>query len=238
MSKFLYDTLTNIANHERVITQATLSDGSNAFGDFTLEGAENSRAVIVYGDNASGKSLVGRILVYEAGENDIEARSVSMAHRVTSSGLARVAVYGGESEQSTGVTSYKAAQRGINATACEPDLKSLLVLDEPDVGLSNRYAKALGKHIADSFNSMGDEKYLVLVTHNESLLRGFLEAYKRPMATLGVGTKQTLTDWLDNPDECSIEELVDLEKLAFKRWSAFDRQFDLIRAQSNKRRCA
>lgn len=209
-----------------------MADGTDVFPTFHLEANTDCEAVVIYGDNASGKSFIGRILDARFHGHEWNSKAMNMGLRVSCSGLSKAAIYGDETEQSTGVTSFKATLRALSSTS-KTSGKAFLLLDEPDIGLSPRYARALGKHIAETFNEMKGVKRLAIVSHNQALIQAFLDNCERNVGSLGIGTNKGLKDWIDDPSDIEIEELIALEEMAFKRHSAIDRQLLEIRRTKN-----
>lgn len=235
MESFLYATLDAISNYDREVVNAKMKDGTKVFPSFKLNGDNDAECAVIYGDNACGKSFIAKLMDNSARKKEIEVRNLGMGNRTSGYNIHRAIVFGNEKEQSTGVTSYKATLRCLNSTAENPEEEAVMILDEPDIGLSPRYAKALGKYIAERFNTMSKRKTLILVSHNETLIRAFVANKSKPMATLGIGTEQTLVEWIDDPAEIDIETLLELEKTAFARHCAIDRMVDEIKRTNGNR---
>ncbi len=184
-------------------------DDSCAFGDIHVDD-QSSNICIIYGDNASGKSLFSSILSMSL-KTDLGAsvRNSGMCNR-TSGGIQAAMIFGDESEQSTGATSVSVVQKCLSSTQKETKV-AIAVLDEPDFGLSPRYAKALGRYIAQQMKGM-PERGLILVSHSEPLISAFLEEYANPVSYLGIGTSQAYREWVNSRDEASIDELLNMVK--------------------------
>ena len=175
-----------------------------------LQGSD-VRILIAHGENAAGKSLVLRDLRKHVGSydrNGVETFSVSMRMR-TSDSMGAGMMYMSERNRSTGTSSVKAVQ-GAFYNACSRPHPVWLVLDEPDVGLSDRYAAALGAYIADQINHLPNHiRGVLLVSHSRCLLRRLLCDLKQAPHEVAMGEDQTLVNYLNRPieEEASIADL-------------------------------
>ncbi|MFK4132424.1 hypothetical protein ACI2KR_09110 [Pseudomonas luteola] len=177
-----------------------------------------SPIVLIAGKNASGKSFIVRHLASIAANKDISVRGVSMKNRTAEHGIARLSVFGSETDSSTGVNSVKAVMKGMVATVDEEDDESLLILDEPDIGLAEEYASALGDYIgsmATQFNA--ESKLLVIVSHSRALYRTLLDHLEVAPSRLNFGDQSFSFDkWLNEPpeqlDRNALEELLVRDK--------------------------
>lgn len=181
-------------------------------------GAADSRVVIVAGPNASGKSLLVRLLASWLNDDKVEPIQVSMRYR-TAAGMQRVFMYGSDEDQSTGATSLHAVQ-GALRTSRGRTADHWIMLDEPDVGLSDDYAAAMGAYLAQYGNDLPEKaRGFLVVTHSRSLVAGLLGDLDRSPHFIHLGAPQSLEDWLNNPRAPrTVEDLLDLERLGTERW--------------------
>lgn len=201
--------------YENLSELITASLDSVVFDAEGIEGyanlKEDAKLVVVFGDNASGKSLmltVFRAFIGIRSDSGAETLSVSMQSRTTS-GMAQVFMYADESYNSTGAASLQAV-RGCFHNAERREHPVWLLFDEPDTGLSDRYASAFGAYLAQQVNSLpANIRGVVLVTHSRPLLRRLLAELNEPPHEVSMGVDQTLAQYVDpvSLQEASIEEL-------------------------------
>lgn len=183
----------------------------------------SGRLIVVTGDNASGKSLLGNYISaihkHVTSENDVRADRwiVGMSSRA-GEGFHRTFMYGDESVSSTGDISIKAVS-GSFRTSRGRDIRHLVVLDEPDTGLSEEFAAAMGAYIAEFGADMPHLcDALVVVTHSRALARQLLAL--RPHH-VRMGDALSLEDWASSaPQIRSIEALLAVQENALDRFRA------------------
>lgn len=183
-------------------------------------GAALSPTILLYGPNAVGKSFFQRVLAQLAKKKGFEPLLVSMGLR-TAPGMHRCFMYSafGDQEESSGLNSFIAAS-GALRTAQDPTRKTLVILDEPDIGLSDGYAEALGEWLAREERGLHAKSAgIVLCTHSKPMVRRYLEcAEHEPHA---VNLRDDPTDvgrapreWLEQRDTYSVEMLESLGQRA------------------------
>ncbi|USN15354.1 P-loop containing nucleoside triphosphate hydrolase [Brevundimonas phage vB_BpoS-Kikimora] len=183
--------------------------------------AGDPRLTIIVGDNASGKSLLFRALAERCRDNSVLPVTVSIRERTGSglsdiSGMRRALMFGDETESSTGATSAHVVKVGFRSAKKEGGA-ALLMLDEPELGLSESYAGALGDYIGQVVRGpFGDDVMhetcggVVVVTHSRPLIQGILSGLRTSPTFINMGGSQDLSDWLAKP---KIYTAHDLEKL-------------------------
>lgn len=175
---------------------------------------QSDRVAIIYGDNTTGKSFVAGLIEEAFRAENIGVRSVSVKNR-TAGGYEQSMIFGRESRQSTGETSVKVMNKAIDAA--ENDNKpSLVVLDEPDLGLSRKFSKALGIYLAQRVKEV-EHLQLLLISHNSEFLESFMSSLHMEVTTCGINTEKTLSEWLSSDDVASVEELLGLRDLAHEK---------------------
>lgn len=182
------------------------------------------RLLVITGDNASGKSLfvnLMRVWLKETSraKEKPESLPVTMTMR-TSGGLAGSFMFREEAVNSTGSISVRAVEQAFNNMA---NRTGFLILDEPEVGLAQGYAHALGQYIAQRGRDLPSTcPGTVVVTHNRDLVRGILAGLPgggRP-SFVHLGRNHTLEDWLDAQDTKTVDELLALPEINFERFRA------------------
>ncbi len=219
--------VTNTA--KEVLEQAAFWTHAECPFQMRLHEADPSLLVIA-GPNASGKSLFFQFMAAWS-KDDALPVTISIRER-TGSGLyesasmRRAFMFGNEGEQSTGACSVKVTLTGFKNVI---DRKAVLMLDEPDMGLSEDYAHAFGRLIAqehEKARAAGGENYrgLVMVTHSRSLVTGLLEEGAKP-SFLAAGMESSLAQWLEQRPHRSLEELLALDQVSLARWRTTNRLF-------------
>lgn len=187
------------------------------------DGDENSRVAVLVGDNASGKSLFVRLLTEfcKTAKPRREPIQVSMRHR-TATGMHRAFMYGalGDEIDSTGNVSMIAVT-GAVSTAKGRETPNWLMLDEPDTGLSESYARALGNWLAQEFDGLGARtEGVVLVTHSRALVESlFRHSSHRPWF-VHMGGIQTPQEWLADTTERSVADLLGMAERSMTLYRA------------------
>jgi hypothetical protein len=194
------------------------------------EGHPESRVAVIAGDNASGKSfLVSLISAFCRDEGEFKAEPIlaSMKQR-TSAGLHRAFMYGvfGDEADSTGSISMSAVT-GLLRTAHSRTTPHWALFDEPDVGLSESYARAMGKWLAGEFASLSDHtKGIVLVTHSKAMVSALFEQSPLRPWFVHMGDAKTAEEWVADQSERTVEELLGLYERSHKLHLAIDKRLD------------
>lgn len=162
------------------------------------------RVTVIVGENASGKSLLFRVLQSLAKtKHDVTGITISIRER-TGSGLhemshmRRAFMFGDEDQQSTGATSANVIDSGFKNAEGGSHGETLLMLDEPEMGLSDGYARALGEFIGQKSQALAECCHgVVVVTHNRSLVSGLVDGLGAEPAFVNLSPDAIgLTDWL------------------------------------------
>jgi hypothetical protein len=169
---------------------------------------------LVTGENATGKSFLVRGLGEKLRDAHpkLEILAVTMSLR-SEGGMARAFLFGDERRESTGRNSVKAVLAGMCACR-ERHHDHVLVLDEPDIGLAESYAGALGAYLAAFVENMPVRTQgVVVVTHSRPLVHGLLPAEP---ASIRVGDDpRPLEQWLrEGPLPRGMEEIETLSERA------------------------
>lgn len=191
---------------------------------------ENSPKLIVFlGDNGSGKSLLTTQMTAMAKKiHNVSGYSMSMNTR-TKEGNFKVFMYEPEEDNSTGVITVSAVMQGVKHCFSNAQKGSdmMLLLDEPTLGLSSRYERAMGKYLVDNIKeSEGSEHFkgVLLVTHSKDMVREIVESGYLP-SVVSVNNERTLKEWLDDNSSATVEELLSLKKTGLERWREVNNYF-------------
>lgn len=181
------------------------------------------RCALVTGENASGKSFLVRGIAEKLREAHpkMEVMPVTMNGR-SRSGIERLAIWGDESRQSTGRLSVKAVLGGLR-TCRERTHDHVLVLDEPDIGLAESYAGALGAYLAAFVEDMPVRtRGVIVVTHSRPLVHGLLPV--EPTSIRVGDDPRPMARWLrEGPVPRSIEDIEALGERSSATMSGINR---------------
>lgn len=171
----------------------------------------SGKLVLVTGDNASGKSFIRRYICYLAHERKIEAIHLSQEGRSGGSGISRLMIYGTEEDESTGYNSVKTFQKSVK-TSANRTASHILFYDEPEIGLSDKYAAALGIELNNFIKESADHLIACFVaTHNKALAARLENPWH-----LRLGGCNNLQDWLNQKVEPG--NLEELSTIGLDRW--------------------
>lgn len=194
--------------------------------------SSHPKVCFLAGENASGKSLVVKFVCGWLSKLWPTAKyvRVSMEER-TGSGhsemgsFRRSMMFGNESEQSTGETSVSTVKKALSNLKSRLDdgEEMLLILDEPEIGLSSSYHHALGLLIGDALKSVSDNPNcvgLLLVSHSKELYAGLAEGLQATPGFTHMGRNLTAKQWLVDVTRKSVEDLNNLNTIARERYRA------------------
>lgn len=196
--------------------------------------AGDPRFVLLLGDNASGKSLAVRVLSsYLKATFKKATVPISIRERVGNpfnemGGFAKTMVYGFEHEQSTGATTISAIQGAIPQLGSDPQQYACVSLDEPELGLSERFHAPLAKLIYQGFVEAPEAGFL-LTTHSRRLVKTLLDLMPQPPTllyfttseaplTTGEGTPTSIEAWLQDNTDRSLDDLLTLHDVSHQHW--------------------
>lgn len=154
----------------------------------------NDSLCIITGNNASGKSLVRKVLSSHYHSEQIEFINLSMCGRTGGnfiSGFQKLFIYGDESEESTGDNSAKILGKAIK-TGLSREKPFVLFLDEPEVGCGEELQMAMALSIVN-VEVMPMCKGIYIVSHSRQFVRHFIPLNPTHFR---LGDKMTLVEWL------------------------------------------
>lgn len=177
------------------------------------------RLCVITGPNASGKSLLRKVLHARYHQQKVEFIPISQEKRCVARGLERIMVYGDEAEESTGRNSVRMLLKAFQ-TGRERRHTFALMFDEPEIGCSEETQAAIGDRIGAELNSMTYAHAIYVVTHSRALVKTLRRSVEPTHLRLG-GDKMTLHEWADRPLGVNLgSDLEDLVKLGRERWLA------------------
>ena len=182
----------------------------------------HERLLIVSGENAGGKSFFTKVLQARAREvmekPKIEIIPISMAMR-TMPGMHRVFMFGDEAKSSTGQASFRAVRGGLNTCRGRSN-PHILIMDEPDVGLSEGYQAALGEMINEFASDLPEQTLgLVVVSHARPLVSKLM--HLNPTCIRVGDDLRPTRQWLEEGDlPRTVEDIEALQDKALARYRA------------------
>lgn len=202
------------------------------------------RVLVVVGENCSGKSfLVESLRSWASGMQpkvyniQISIRERTGAGLYEQAAMRRAMMFGDESEHSTGATSISVLERAFSSMQDRHDsgYPCLLVLDEPELGLSDGYAGAMGTWLARKAKALPESSVgIVIVTHSRSLVTQLARELGEIPSLVRMGAAGDLTDWLEQPEVRSVEDLIALDQLDTTSWRAVRNALAEVRKNSSK----
>jgi energy-coupling factor transporter ATP-binding protein EcfA2 len=172
----------------------------------------DERLLVVTGENASGKSLVRRALTKFSRQDGLQVMDISPEGKARG-GIVGAMIYGTEEDRSTGSNSARTIKKAIQTARARQE-PHLIVLDEPDAGLSDEYAAGAGQAIAEFCASCPEmTKMVVVVSHRRALVS---ELASVSPSQLCLGGCPPLKEWLSRPVLAkSLEQLLEADKKMF-----------------------
>jgi predicted ATPase len=143
----------------------------------------NPKLVVITGPNASGKSVLRKILTNNYKKNLI---FLSQEGRCQS-GIPRCFIYGDEQEDSTGFNTIKSLLTGIKSAK---DGRHLF-LDEPEIGCSEEVQAAIGQRIVEELDNL---QMVYIVSHSRILVDRLM---RREPSHIRLEDDMTLYEWLN-----------------------------------------
>lgn len=202
-----------------------LEDGSPVF-PYLLEKKE-SKILLVCGKNASGKSLLSRYMDQCSNRNNYRTIEVSMGERAKKGYMQQAMQYGKYGDEDRESTGHLTSYRVIKEFKKVEDFESpwFMILDEPDIGLSEAYARAMGEFIALNINEHKSSEHfkgLIVVSHNRALMQSLTSNLDHEPNKMRVGDDRHFDDWLESGEEAvSLEELLGLKEKTSKTRKRF-----------------
>jgi len=212
-------------NHEGLPLSASIEEG-------------HPRVLVIAGENATGKSFLAQgLLSWGWHHHEIAPISVSMRERTGAgrsdmAGMRRLFMFGDESQHSTGATSARVvatAFRTLEARAQEKK-RALLILDEPELGLSDGYAAAMGAYVASQCLAMPKLACgVAIVTHSRGLVRALATTLEQLPSFVKTGEAVSFEEWLKGERTRSVEDLLALPDIDHTHWRKMSDILDELR---------
>jgi len=180
------------------------------------------RLTLVVGGNATGKSIMHKMLVGLAHAHGIEPISLSIRERTGSNespgSMRRQFMYGYEHRDSTGNTSVRTTRKAFETLAGR-SAPAMVLLDEPEMGLSDGFAHAFGEligRLAADPPPVGCG--VMVVSHSRALVRGLMAGLGAvPGYVITGGGPANVAEWLDYVEVRTVEDLEALGEISSSR---------------------
>lgn len=186
-----------------------------------------TKLLICTGSNATGKTFFGRLIAAyckspKGLDGKAECLRVGMEIRTTEGMHRAFVLQGPEHEESTGVNSTHMLV-GVLRNAKNREHDNVVVIDEPDIGLSESYSIAMGKFIAKELETLSPRTKLVaIVSHSRHLLEPLLDFNP---AFVRFGDDLTLEEWMEEgPPPKTIQDLLNLPNQSRDIWRKINKE--------------
>lgn len=151
---------------------------------------------VITGKNASGKSVIRKILHNHHDDHKLKYMVLSQEGRCASGGFERLFLYGTEKDESTGYNSVKMLLKAIQSGQSWEQPFGMMI-DEPEIGCSEETQAAMGLRIARDFDTLPQLNGMFIITHSRQLVKNLLSV--KP------------THWRLEEDGLSLEQWVERE---------------------------
>lgn len=222
-------TVENVSDFYDYVMQNTNFGHEDFPISFNITDKGEKKLLLVIGNNAEGKSLItSQMLSYAHKNSNINGYNIGMQTR-TRGGIESSFVYANENMCSTGFSTVLSVTGGIRnciSNSKDNHHQMMLVLDEPTLGLSDRYERPMGEYIANTIKEnkeLDNFKGIILVTHSKELVRSLINNDVFPTVVY-VGDKlKSLNEWLNTSEHATLEELLGIyDKANAKKRSVRD----------------
>lgn len=179
------------------------------------------KVLFVAGENCSGKSYFVETLRGWCQHFLPKASTISISIRERTgggtsgfAGMRKVIMFGSEESQSTGATSAAVVQKAFAnlPSRTQEGYQTLLVLDEPEMGLSEGYACAMGSYISQCCKEApAGIAGVVVVSHSKGLAAHLFKGLGQAPSFVHMGGPISFTQWLEQEEVQTIESLLSLQ---------------------------
>lgn len=174
--------------------------------------------LVVSGDNGSGKSLFLRALKAHLRRADADIVIIDADARArTFSGFERSHIDANDEDGDSIAAIFSTGTMNAIADARAATAPSLLMLDDPDIGLSDAWAAAIGREIAELVRNMPDALMGIVVASHRRPLIGSLTSLEPSFVRIGTDRRPTL-EWLAGGPAAGNETIAGMKSDIRKRW--------------------
>ena len=187
--------------------------------------SEDSNVMLMSGDNASGKSIVCRLIKDIAKKESCNVRETSMGDRAKKGYMQQAITYGrygDENKESTGNLTAKRIIKDVEFLE-NYEQNFLMIVDEPEMGLGKDYHKALGQFLAkacERLHETGRCKGFIICSHSKTMFKSFLyhTNFDLIKLRLGEGNEESFCKWISNESKGkTMEDFINLPNKASER---------------------
>jgi len=183
----------------------------------------HARTLLIGGENATGKSVLAEALLRWAKEKfgcapmKVTIRERTGAGTYEMAAMRRQMMFGSEEKHSTGSVSAAVVGRAflnMNNWA-EQGVKPLLLLDEPELGLSEGFSHAMGEWIGQQIGCLSGKAFgVIVVSHSKRLGKGLaLGLSERPAFAQMDSVQASFEQWLRDSQPRTVDDLLALDRL-------------------------
>lgn len=179
----------------------------------------HQRVALIAGPNASGKSFLAECAM-SWGKQWCGTRSMSVSIRERTgsgsgdmSGLKRTMMFGSEEDHSTGAVSARVVRTGFSSVEnwCKEIGGTILLLDEPELGLSEGFCYAMGELIGREVLKMNARACgVVVISHSKALAQGLADGLGEAPSFVSTGGAMSFEQWLKRQERFSADDLIAL----------------------------
>lgn len=146
---------------------------------------------LVTGSNASGKSLLRRVVSGRAKKKNILSIALSNEKRVTSD-ISRAFIYGSEEDQSTGEITCHSIMGTIRSSKGYEN--HILIIDEPEIGLAEEAQLGLANFLVESFSEPIETRKAIFIFSHSRVIMSTLSKIEHTFINLD-GLYDTVEKW-------------------------------------------
>ena len=174
---------------------------------------QNPKLCVITGSNASGKSLIRKILTSHLKRAGIELIHLSIEKRC-GHGIEKALIYGNEDEDSTGFNSANLIIKAFN-TGNGRTNPFFLLFDEPEIGCGEELQLLIGERIADQYDKMPNCLGIFVMTHSRVITK---ELLKHNPSHWNMSEEAGLEKWTNRKLQKPNYTLEDLIDTGHERW--------------------
>jgi hypothetical protein len=199
------------------------------------------RVALLAGPNASGKSFLAECALSWGREwCGTRSMKVSIRERTGSgggdmSGMRRAMMFGNEELHSTGAVSARVVRSAFSnlETWSKEGIKTILLLDEPEIGLSEGFCYGMGELIGQAVRSMHEGACgVIVVSHSRALAKGLQEALGERPSFISMGEAMSFDQWVETEARLSADALIALGEKDAAGFKGVRKLLDVLRKKA------
>jgi hypothetical protein len=201
----------------------------------------HAKVVLMAGPNASGKSFLAECaLSWASAHAETKPMRVSIRERTGSgsgemSGMRRAMMFGDEQAHSTGAVSGGVVRRAFSSVEgwSKQGLKTFVLLDEPEIGLSEGFGFGMGDLIGREALKMDPSAFgVIVVSHSRALGRGLAKGLGAAPSFVSTGGRLSFKDWCQREEQMSADELLALSERDLSGFRCVTKILDAMKSKN------